>query len=209
MTELEEAQVEVDPRHRKGMGTVMTPDWDAINAGPTPSLDEYAALEKADPNAFWRLDCGHHQNLLDAALAEVERLRAQLSYDRDEWQKAEDIIARVRALCDEADVIARADEWINGGGGLTTTEVIAALDGEAPTERVSTDPLWTWVYDIAARVDGEWGCVHSAEQIKAGVDWRGDPLPDDCCGAEVVCDATEAIAAHDGSARWRTTGSSG
>ncbi len=51
----------------------MTPDWQAINAGPTPSLDEYAALEKADPNAFWRLDSGHHQNLLDAALAEVER----------------------------------------------------------------------------------------------------------------------------------------
>lgn len=53
-------------------------DWGAINAGPTPSLDEYRALEKTDSNAFWRLDSGHHQNLLDAALEEIERLRTAL-----------------------------------------------------------------------------------------------------------------------------------
>ena len=69
------------------------PDWTAINAGPTPTLDEYRALEKADPNAFWRLDCGHHQNLLDAALdatqAEVERLRTMLGMERSAMEANE------------------------------------------------------------------------------------------------------------------------
>lgn len=42
----------------------------------TPSLDDFKAMEAYDPNVFWRLDCGHHQNLLEAALDEIDDLRA-------------------------------------------------------------------------------------------------------------------------------------
>ena len=100
-----------------------TPDWDAINAGPTPSLDEYAALEKADPNAFWRLDSGHHQNLLDEALAEVERLSGECIHLRELRVCQEDLenaqmgrdearaeVALVRGLCDDAVRLAD-DRW--------------------------------------------------------------------------------------------------
>lgn len=118
----------------------MTPDWQAINAGPTPSLDEYAALEKADPNAFWRLDSGHHQNLLDAALAEVERLTrvltdggVMLAYDAllltERAEKAEAAIARVRALCDPS--VGMATACRPGVRHLDAADVLAAIDGGA------------------------------------------------------------------------------
>lgn len=31
-------------------------------------LRDFIAGEKKDPNLFWRLECGHHQNLLDEAI---------------------------------------------------------------------------------------------------------------------------------------------
>jgi hypothetical protein len=34
----------------------------------------------------------------------------------------------------------------------------------------------------AATIDGEWGCCHTSEQISAGVDEDGVPLPRDCYG---------------------------
>jgi len=45
---------------------------------PTPSLDEYAELAKLDPNLWWRMGPGHHRNLFDAALEEIEQLRKAL-----------------------------------------------------------------------------------------------------------------------------------
>lgn len=40
----------------------------------SPTLQELAAMEIFDPSIFWRLGCGDHRNLLDAALGEIERL---------------------------------------------------------------------------------------------------------------------------------------
>lgn len=45
----------------------------------TPSLEDFLAMEAVDPNVFWRLDCGHHQNLLDAAIDDIEKLRTVLA----------------------------------------------------------------------------------------------------------------------------------
>lgn len=42
----------------------------------TPSLEDYRTMEAFDSNVFWRLSSGDHQNLLDAAIAEIETLRA-------------------------------------------------------------------------------------------------------------------------------------
>lgn len=39
----------------------------------TPTLDEFNALNDKDDGWWWRIACGHHQNLYEAA---VERYRA-------------------------------------------------------------------------------------------------------------------------------------
>lgn len=50
----------------------------------TPTLDEFNAMYDEDDNIWWRIACGHHQNLYEAA---VER-----------YQTAEAAIQRVREL---------------------------------------------------------------------------------------------------------------
>lgn len=48
-------------------------------AAQTPTLEDFLAMEAVDPNVFWRLDCGHHQNLLEAAIDDIEKLRTVLA----------------------------------------------------------------------------------------------------------------------------------
>lgn len=56
-------------------------------------------------------------------------------------------------------------------------------------------------YAYAATVDGEWGCCHSAEDLRAGgrePAWEGedfDPLPDYCVGVATLKDWLPRIAA--------------
>jgi hypothetical protein len=40
----------------------------------TPSLDDFRVVYDVDDNVWWLLDCGHHQNLLDEALARLDDL---------------------------------------------------------------------------------------------------------------------------------------
>ena len=44
----------------------------------TPPLETYQALCKEDDNLFWRLDPGDAQNLLEDALARLEKVEATL-----------------------------------------------------------------------------------------------------------------------------------
>lgn len=44
----------------------------------TVSLEQFRAMEEYDSNAFWRLDSGHHQNLLDTALEHIDALARAL-----------------------------------------------------------------------------------------------------------------------------------
>ena len=39
------------------------------------TLDEY--LKDTDPNTFWKLSCGEHENLLDEAIERIEELEKQ------------------------------------------------------------------------------------------------------------------------------------
>lgn len=58
-------------------------------------------------------------------------------------------------------------------------------------------------YEYAATVDGEWGCCHGEEDLRAGgrvPEYDGDefePLPADCLGAGVVAKWLPLLAAHD------------
>lgn len=57
-----------------------TPAWLAADyAGPTPPLDEFLAEYKSDDNTWWYLASGHHLNLFDAALDQLEQARAELA----------------------------------------------------------------------------------------------------------------------------------
>ena len=48
-------------------------NWDKINEG-TVSLEDYKRLDAKDSNAFWRLDQGHIQNVLEEAIEKIEVL---------------------------------------------------------------------------------------------------------------------------------------
>ena len=52
-------------------------DWDDPKT-PTPSIREYQELEKEDPNLFWSIGSGHHQNLLDEAISTIADMRGVL-----------------------------------------------------------------------------------------------------------------------------------
>lgn len=45
-------------------------------SGPTPTVDAFLAAEKADSNAWWRLESGHHLNLFEQAVEERDEARA-------------------------------------------------------------------------------------------------------------------------------------
>jgi hypothetical protein len=39
---------------------------------PTPPFEVFLTHQTYDPNLFWRIGCGHHQNLLDDAITRIE-----------------------------------------------------------------------------------------------------------------------------------------
>jgi hypothetical protein len=49
---------------------------------PGPSLAEYRRLDAEDDNTFWRLESGHHQNLLEEAIDQIDALAADLAEER-------------------------------------------------------------------------------------------------------------------------------
>lgn len=45
----------------------------------TPPLDEARAALEADRHLWWAIDCGHHENLFDAACEEIDGLKEELA----------------------------------------------------------------------------------------------------------------------------------
>ncbi|WP_280201296.1 hypothetical protein [Nocardia cyriacigeorgica] len=45
----------------------------------TPSLDEFRRAYAADDNEWWRLECGHHMNLFEAALEALDAARSRIA----------------------------------------------------------------------------------------------------------------------------------
>jgi hypothetical protein len=51
------------------------------NKGPTAPLSDFIKAYNEDDNWWWRIECGHHQNLFEAALDWCDAIR-------DEYRKA-------------------------------------------------------------------------------------------------------------------------
>lgn len=90
-----------------------------INAGPTMPLSDYIEMEKADSNLFWRLDSGHHQNLLDEAIELIEESDAAMRTAADVIRAKEALLSQAEARIESAiDLLRtwmppgmRADRW--------------------------------------------------------------------------------------------------
>lgn len=97
---------------------------------PTPSLAEYRRQAAEDPNAFWRLKSGDHQNLLDEAIEQIDQLtvhngvlvtevrfqgeraeQARADYDAEEVTVGCDIFKRGELRSVLANVTASRDEY--------------------------------------------------------------------------------------------------
>lgn len=44
-------------------------------SGATPPLDDFLAVYNDDDNEWWRIECGHHMNLFEAAVDERDEAR--------------------------------------------------------------------------------------------------------------------------------------
>lgn len=49
----------------------------------TPTLDEFNAMYDEDDNIWWRIACGHHQNLYEAAVERYQTAEAQVQRVRE------------------------------------------------------------------------------------------------------------------------------
>lgn len=46
---------------------------------PTAPLDDFIEATSEDSNLWWRIDCGHHQNLLEEAVDRMQKAEAKLA----------------------------------------------------------------------------------------------------------------------------------
>lgn len=61
---------------------VVTVDW--ANLKETPPVDAFLEAYNAADNIWWMIECGHHQNLFEAAVDERDALRAEVARLREE-----------------------------------------------------------------------------------------------------------------------------
>lgn len=55
--------------------TTELPEWARPDSqAATPPLDEFRRLYAEDDNLWWRVECGHHQNLFEAACERIDEL---------------------------------------------------------------------------------------------------------------------------------------
>lgn len=86
-----------------------------IDNQPTPRLAEFRAAEAEDSNAFWRLESGDHQNLLDQAIEQIDALAAELAEERAAHEKfVEDLSSRMPAVDGDGDIESLISDWFSG-----------------------------------------------------------------------------------------------
>ena len=81
-------------------------------------------------------------------------------------------------------------DWSDGRGlHLITEEMFDRMLAECEAKR----RIMTEAFEVAATIDGEWGCCHDADDIRRGYreptpGWgdEPEPLPANCAGPEVA-----------------------
>ena len=81
-------------------------------------------------------------------------------------------------------------DWSDGRGlHIITEEMFDRMLAECEAKR----RIMTEAFEVAATIDGEWGCCHDADDIRRGYreptpGWgdEPEPLPADCAGPEVA-----------------------
>jgi hypothetical protein len=68
-----------DPGHTTQSWDNMVAAMEQSSSTPTADLFEFREAYEDDDNIWWRIDCGHHMNLMDAAFEEIDRLREQVA----------------------------------------------------------------------------------------------------------------------------------
>lgn len=98
-------------------------EWEA--RGPTPGLDDFLAMAELDSNLWWRIGCGHHENLFDAAVEELAEQRA--------------LVKAALALCDRGDsdpILGRYFVAVSALRAVLSRPAALADDGKKPEYEV-------------------------------------------------------------------------
>ena len=90
-------------------------------------------------------------------------------------------------------------DWSDGRGlHIITEEMFDRMLAECEAKR----RIVAEAFEVAATIDGEWGCCHDAEDIRRGYreptpGWgdEAEPLPEGCAGPEVAGKFLQALAA--------------
>lgn len=68
---------------------------------PTAPLDEFLAVYEQDDNVWWMIGGGHHMNLFDAAVDQLEDARREIAWWRERWPLVAEIYeAEQRAMAE-------------------------------------------------------------------------------------------------------------
>ena len=90
-------------------------------------------------------------------------------------------------------------DWSDGRGlHIITEEMFDRMLAECEAKR----RIVAEAFEVAATIDGEWGCCHDADDIRRGYreptpGWgdEAEPLPESCAGPEVAGKFLQALAA--------------
>ena len=90
-------------------------------------------------------------------------------------------------------------DWSDGRGlHIITEEMFDRMLAECEAKR----RIVAEAFEVAATIDGEWGCCHDADDIRRGYreptpGWgdEAEPLPEGCAGPEVAGKFLQALAA--------------
>lgn len=99
-----------------------------------------------------------------------------------------------RGLPYESPLYVVDDNYRHDQVGIYPERVLAECEAK---RRIVTE-----AFEVAATIDGEWGCCHDAEDIRRGYreptpGWgdEAEPLPEGCAGPEVAGKFLQALAA--------------
>jgi hypothetical protein len=107
---------------------------------PTPPLGSFLRAYAEDDNEWWRLSCGHHLNLFDAAVEQMDRLAFEVGQLRRRTEQAEAELEKVV-------------DW--AGFNVRTVRRVRELYDRAFEQEPCSDDLDVFLSDLSTALNGE------------------------------------------------------